>query len=268
MIVNADDLGYTPGVTMAIVAGFERGLISSATLMPNMPATDEACELVRQKKLADHIGLHLVLDEGEPLTAAIRHCRRFCDAGGRLVFAGRRRTFRLDTSEKAALAGEVRAQVARLRRTGVPLTHLDSHHFVHTAWAVGAVVLAVAREERIPFVRLMRNCGPRQGVLGRVYRGLFNARVRRHGLARTRFMGDVADAVHLMEKKRIDKLPDDIEVMVHPDLDAQGRVVNLPFDETLEESVRRLPGFGAAVSFSGHRHGNRNSVARPAITPV
>lgn len=255
MIINADDYGMTHGTTAAIVESFERGLCSSTTLMPNQPATEEAVELAHERGLVQHLGLHLVLNAGRPLTDAIRRCRRFCDGEGNFCFSRKPPTFWLSGAEKAALAGEVRAQIACCRREfRLPLTHLDSHINTHTEWAVGAVVLAVAREEKIPYVRLARNCGPRIGPFKRLYKDLFNARVRRAGLARTGYIGSVEDCLHLLRTRRIEEVDPALEVMIHPDLDELGHVIDLPGGLLLEESLRRIPGFQSAVSFSGHRY--------------
>src|SRR4051812_15888282 len=82
MIINADDFGMTRGTTAAIAQSFGRGLSSSTTLMPNQSATQEAVELAHERGFVQHVGLHLVLNAGCPLTDAIRRCRRFCDADG------------------------------------------------------------------------------------------------------------------------------------------------------------------------------------------
>src|SRR5437868_1141484 len=54
--------------------------------------------------------------------------------------------------------------IARARAAGLELTHLDSHHHVHTFPRIRAAVLAVAAEARIPFVRRPRERVP--GVAG------------------------------------------------------------------------------------------------------
>ena len=87
MIVNADDFGLSPRVNEAIVRAFDEGLISSTTVMANMPAFAEASAIARDRGLLDHVGAHLVLTEGEPLTDTMRHCRRFCDADGRFTLS-------------------------------------------------------------------------------------------------------------------------------------------------------------------------------------
>ena len=82
IVVNADDFGMSRQTNEAILQAFEKGLISSTTIMANMPAFEEACQLARQHHLQRRIGLHLNVTEGKPLTADIADCPRFCDAGG------------------------------------------------------------------------------------------------------------------------------------------------------------------------------------------
>src|SRR5262249_19048761 len=147
---------------------------------------------------------------------------------GNFCFSRTRPTFWLSATERSALAAEVRAQIDCCRQKfRLPLTHLDSHINTHTEWAVGAVVLAVARQEKVPFVRLARNCGPGIGAVKWLYKELFNHRIRRAGLARTRYIGSIEDCVYLLRERRVPVVAD-LEVMVHPDLDAQGRLIDLP----------------------------------------
>jgi chitin disaccharide deacetylase len=255
MIINADDFGMTHSTTAAIAESFDRGLCSSTTLMPNQPATEEAVELAHKRGLEQHIGLHLVLNAGRPLTDAIRRHSRFCDSEGNFCFSRARPTLRLSGDEKAALAAEVRAQIACCRREfRLPLTHMDSHINTHTEWGVGVVVIAVAREEKVPFVRLARNCGPGIGPLKRLYKHLFNRMIHRAGLARTRYIGSVDDCVHLLRRKRIEEVGPHLEVMTHPDYDTDGRLIDLPNRDLMEESLRRIPGYLNAESFSARRY--------------
>ncbi|HOI45659.1 MAG TPA: ChbG/HpnK family deacetylase, partial [Candidatus Aminicenantes bacterium] len=69
VIVNADDFGLCQGVNRGIVLAHQKGILTSATLMANMPGFDEAVEMAR-----DHprlgVGVHLNLLRGEPVTPA------------------------------------------------------------------------------------------------------------------------------------------------------------------------------------------------------
>src|SRR5699024_9671925 len=72
VIINADDFGLSHDENRTIIAAFQQGLISSATLMANMPAFVEACALTREHGLQGRVGLHFNLTYGRPLSTAIR----------------------------------------------------------------------------------------------------------------------------------------------------------------------------------------------------
>ena len=74
--------GMSAEINRAIVEAFHKGVISSATLITNMPGFEEACELAHRHRLLGKIGLHLKLTSGYPLSAAIRRCPRLCDDTG------------------------------------------------------------------------------------------------------------------------------------------------------------------------------------------
>src|SRR5690606_39821684 len=72
VIINADDFGLSSEENHTIISAFEQNLISSATLMANMPGFVEACELTRQHRLQGKIGLHFNLTYGRPLSQPIQ----------------------------------------------------------------------------------------------------------------------------------------------------------------------------------------------------
>jgi predicted glycoside hydrolase/deacetylase ChbG (UPF0249 family) len=213
IIVNADDFGRSTEVNQAIVEAFHKNVISSATLMTNMPGFQEACELAHSHRLLGKIGVHLNLTEGYPLSDPIRQCSRFCDDVGML--RSRQTRFRLSKEEKLAVETEIAAQIRACLDRGLRPTHLDSHHHVHTEWAIGAVAITVARQYGIKAIRLSRNCGPGIDFIHRVYKGLYNTRLQMCGLAKTRYFGSSADVQEILATAS-----GDIEIMVHPTFEA------------------------------------------------
>lgn len=242
MIVNADDFGYDANRNAAIVQAFGEGLISSTTIMATMPGFEEAAALAHERRLLDHVGVHLVLNEGQPLTDPIRRCRRFCDEEGRFVnWLSDRRMLHIGSEERVAVAGEARAQIARCRAAGLPLTHGDSHFHTHTEPAILRPVIGVLREARVPYLRLMQNRRP-MSVPRRALVAAVNGAVRAAGLAATRGFGTYAELPQ----------PDSFELMTHPVLDGEGRLVDdLVAERTLEELV---PAPGTHASYSGARY--------------
>lgn len=208
LIVNADDFGMSAETNRAIVEAFENNVISSATLMTNMPGFDEACELAHRHRLLGKIGLHLNLTSGYLLSSPIRQCPRFCDNVG--MFRARQTRFRLSKEERLAVETEIATQIKACLDHGLYPTHLDSHHHVHTEWAIGASVIAVARRYGIKAIRLSRNCGPGIDLVHKFYKWAYNTRLRRYGLAKTRFFGSAADVQEILAAAS-----GDVEVMVH-----------------------------------------------------
>jgi predicted glycoside hydrolase/deacetylase ChbG (UPF0249 family) len=253
MIINADDFGYSASVNQAILQAFDHGLISSTTVMANMPAFEEACAVAHERKLLGHVGAHLVLSEGEPLTERIRRCPRFCDESG--FFSPRSgRAFRLSALETAGVREEMRAQIERCRSQGLPVTHLDSHHHVHNEPAIGRIVSQLAREQGVPYVRLARNCGPGIDLKRRLYKSYLNRHLERLGLARTRYFGVVDDYLFLEQHGVPPGEREDFEVMTHPIFDERGVLVDsLAPEHSLQDLVTKLGGYASAVSFADRR---------------
>lgn len=254
MIVNADDFGCHTAANRGVARAFELGLVSSATLMANHPGFQEAVELAHALGIQAHVGVHLVLTSGTPLTDAIRRSPRFCDSDG--VFRNWRsevgHVWRVARSDREALMEELGAQIDRVREAGLPVTHVDSHHHVHNEWAIASCVIAVVRARGALGVRLARNCGPGIGVARSAYKRVFNGRLRRLGLARTRWFGDVGDWLHLRAAGADAASLADFELMTHPVLDGQGRIVD-SYENGRELASLLAPaiGTGAWVSYTG-----------------
>jgi len=162
-IINADDFGASPEHNQAIAISFREGWINSASIMPTMAGFAEACDLVERNHLRGQIGLHLNLSEGPPLSSAIAGLPRFCDRQGifhRRTGGLKQASIHLSSVEHRALAEEVSAQISRCVAAGIPPSHLDSHLHSHIEWAIGGVVIAMARKHGVPAVRIMRNAGP------------------------------------------------------------------------------------------------------------
>jgi len=101
LIVNADDFGLSRGVNEGIVEAHARGIVTSASLMVNRAAANQAAELARE-----HPGLSVGL--------------HFEETGSS------------DLDDPAYAEREFTAQLERFRElVGAEPTHVDSHHHVH-----------------------------------------------------------------------------------------------------------------------------------------
>ena len=160
LIVNADDLGRTPGVNRGIVQAHRAGIVTSATLMVAQPAAGEVAALARENP-ALGIGLHVALTGGSPCLPAAR-IPSLVDTSGRLPA----RAEGLARADPEHVLGEVREQLRRFRELmGALPTHLDSHHHSHAlvpavmealmtlAWETGLPVRGVTPELRARLTR-------------------------------------------------------------------------------------------------------------------
>src|SRR5262245_3458774 len=85
LVVNADDFGRSASINEAVRRAFQEGILTSASLMVNEPAFEEAVQLARQHPRLG-IGLHLTLvcghstlDQGE-IPGLVERDRRFTDS--------------------------------------------------------------------------------------------------------------------------------------------------------------------------------------------
>src|SRR5262245_34993293 len=69
LIVNADDLGLSPAINLGVVELHAAGVVTSASLMMNLPATADALALTAGSDL--DIGVHLNLTAGAPMTRGV-----------------------------------------------------------------------------------------------------------------------------------------------------------------------------------------------------
>lgn len=160
LIINADDFGLTSGVNRAILEAQNRGMVTSATLMANSAAFDEAAEMARSIAAGGgnfSVGCHVVLLDGEPLLPASRVPSLLqSDAGnGRLreslnqfVVASFRHKLNPDEVE-----AEATAQIERIQRAGVEVSHFDTHKHAHMFPVALRPLLRAARACNVPAVR-------------------------------------------------------------------------------------------------------------------
>jgi len=153
VIVNADDLGLSGEVNEATFDLMSKGRISSATVMANAPATRAAAQAVAMFPRCS-FGVHLNLTQFEPLTAG-PGARLLVDDRGQMSRANE--TARLSSERQRAFYLELCAQIERVAALGVRISHLDSHHHLHTRVRFFPLLKQLQRRYRIRRVRLSKN---------------------------------------------------------------------------------------------------------------
>jgi predicted glycoside hydrolase/deacetylase ChbG (UPF0249 family) len=133
VIVNADDFGYSTDGVRATVDGIERGVITSASIMPNLAATSEALNYARGTS-GFSFGVHLTLvgDWSARPIASPNELRSLVGRDGTFLPANtvrlRALLGRLPVEE---LEREISAQIELVASSGVSISHVDSHRHLH-----------------------------------------------------------------------------------------------------------------------------------------
>ncbi|QMV20076.1 ChbG/HpnK family deacetylase [Granulicella sp. 5B5] len=235
LIINADDFGLTRGINRAIEELYQAGTLSSATLMANGPAFDDAVAISHSNPGLG-VGCHVVLTDGIP-TAPLDEIPT--------LLGPDRKSFRPDLSSflldlvrgkisEAEVFHESLCQISKLQRAGITVTHVDTHKHTHI-WppvaraVVGAAYAAKVSAIRNPFeppwslalgnsklvrnlqVRLMRYLQPRFLALPQIRDGLVRTTDGTIGISATGNLN--ADTL----RRVLDAMPDGLwELVCHP----------------------------------------------------
>jgi hypothetical protein len=128
LVIHADDLGMARSVNRATFEAFERGWITSASIMVPCPWFPEVARWARAHPEAD-LGIHLALNSEwtgfrwGPVSSA-RDVPSLLDPDGYLPLIEPTVVERARIPE---VEHELRAQIDRAKAAGIRLTHLDSH---------------------------------------------------------------------------------------------------------------------------------------------
>jgi hypothetical protein len=128
LIVNADDVGMSHAANAATIAGMQKGLISSGTIMVPCPWFEEIASYARQTPTAD-FGLHLThtsewkVYKWGPVASKAEVPGLVTPQG--YLWPDIRSVYANATPEQAET--EARAQIRKALDAGIDVTHLDSH---------------------------------------------------------------------------------------------------------------------------------------------
>ena len=154
VIFTADDFGLAAPLNDAVALAHRQGLLKCASLMAGAPAAAGALAVAPDlPELC--LGLHLTLIQGRAVLPP-RHLPRLVDSQGRFCNSpagtGMRYYFRPRLLPE--IRRELGAQIEAALAAEVRLWHLNGHLNLHLHPRIFPVVAELAREYRIPGVRL------------------------------------------------------------------------------------------------------------------
>jgi hopanoid biosynthesis associated protein HpnK len=154
LIINADDFGLTGGVNRAICEAHENGILTSATLMANGAAFEDAVQISRSAPRLS-VGCHVVVVDGSPILEPARVPS---------LIDGESSKFRRGLSNFAILSlcgrlsadeieAEATAQIRKLQLAGIAVSHIDTHKHTHIFPGVLRPLLRAAKACGVPAIR-------------------------------------------------------------------------------------------------------------------
>lgn len=154
LIINADDFGYCKGVNYGIIEAHTDGVLTSTTMMANMPGFNHAVEL-HQPYPNLGIGVHLNLTTGRPVS---RNLRSIVDTDGNF----RNQAYYKDsfTVDEQEIYHEWKAQIEKVLAVGIQPTHLDTHHHANLFGGFNEIYLKLADEYNLPVRNNFHNQDP------------------------------------------------------------------------------------------------------------
>jgi hopanoid biosynthesis associated protein HpnK len=162
LIVTADDVGLHPGMTHGAVKAHDEGIVTACSVVANGRAFEPAVEILRDRPRLD-AGVHLTLVGERPLSPPER-VPSLMDPSGSLLrdFRIFSRRYLFGGIAMSEVEEELRRQIERLLGSGLRVVHANSHQHLHVLPRVFEIVLRLAEEYGIRFVRIP--CDPRARV--------------------------------------------------------------------------------------------------------
>jgi len=159
VIINADDFGFSQGISEGIIAAHRDGIVTSTTITANMPAAEAAVGMLAGLDGLG-VGVHLNATQGPPLS---REALALADDDGvmRRTGPGLIRACMLRPRLLDAVEAEFDAQIRWVLDQGIAPTHVDSHRHVHAYGPIFARVVHLAGKYHIPYVRRIGEKLPR-----------------------------------------------------------------------------------------------------------
>ncbi len=154
-IVVADDFGVSPGVNRGVIEAYEAGVVTTASLLANLPGFEDAVERARARPgLA--VGFHLNLTFGRPVSPA-EEVRSLVDAEGAFwrfpAWLRRWASGRIDPDH---VRRECMAQARRIADAGLAMGHGDAHQLLDALPVVRRALAETLRAFGVPAVRPLR----------------------------------------------------------------------------------------------------------------
>jgi predicted glycoside hydrolase/deacetylase ChbG (UPF0249 family) len=167
IILHADDFGFDDNTVKATIDCFEKGALSSATIMPSMPSTRKAIAYAKENPQFS-FGVHLTYVDGLDPICNSNEIKSLVDRNGMFLPSNRIRlkSF-LHTLNQKEIIEETKRQIGFLLDSSISVSHIDSHGHIHKfpifqdaiAEAIDSFNIKRVRKGQDIFLNLINNNG-------------------------------------------------------------------------------------------------------------
>lgn len=148
-ILNADDFGMSEAYNKAVLEAYNFGILKSASLCANGPAFEEAVNDIIPKCKNLSTGVHLNIIEGKSLSDT----KLLSDENGNFNNGYLAIMLKsLDKNFMKEVEIEFRAQIEKIQAQ-THISHIDSHVHTHAIPNIFKLVVKLAKEYDIPYIR-------------------------------------------------------------------------------------------------------------------
>lgn len=216
VIINADDFGYSNSVNYGILDSHLNGVLTSTTLMANMPGFNHAVAIKKATPTLG-VGVHLVMSCGAPVlkthTEIVNENGMF--RNGQEYF-GEGANFPFTAKFFEELEVEWTAQIEKVYEAGITPTHLDGHHHLFVTFPeTQAISIKLAQKYNLPMrvdgMRIMKEDIP----AGIPHVDYFEGRFDEVGFGEEHKNPELKAAYYAELLAKI-KEYDTVEIMTHP----------------------------------------------------
>lgn len=218
IIVNADDIGLNPSVNQAIFHSFQQGYINSTSLLTNMDYFDDAVAIIKSNTDVINVGVHGNFAEGKPLTN-FKATHFLNSYGGWSISKTNKVAQLLNSESKRAFTDELEAQIEKASSAGIIITHLDSHLHLHTLPAFFSIFFNAAKRHGLK-LRLAQTYNE-GSYIKFAYRKYINSKIIAAGINHS-YLFETVD--EFLKDSGRNFLNNTVEIMVHPDYNANGEL--------------------------------------------
>ena len=258
VILNADDFGLSSSINHGIVEVHRNGVLTSASLMVNGDAAEEAIRLTGENPNLG-VGLHLTLVMGKS-TLPPELLPNLVDERGNFtnnpVAAGFSAFFNRAT--RTQLETEIAAQIEKFKSTGLKMDHLNGHLNFHLHPAIFDILMKRQSEWNIPAIRLTDdifwlNSRLAKGrwlyrmshaLIFRLLSKISVSRLKRFGIRHTTHVFGLLQNDHVDEDYLLKLLPalppGPVEIYSHPNMDTHRHELNALLSPRVGDTIKKL----------------------------